>query len=92
MAFFAIGAGITRPVIVSDISRKAKEGEKGKFMGVLDAIGSISQIISPLIGGFIISNYYSGIIGLLAAIFMLIALIFESVQVINKNLKTSKNI
>lgn len=84
MGLFAIGAGITRPVIVSDISRKAKKGHKGKFMGVLDAIGSISQIIAPLIGGYIISNYYSGFIGLFAAGFMLIALILESIQLVNK--------
>jgi MFS family permease len=86
MALFAIGAGITRPVIISDISRKAKEGEKGKFMGVLDSIGSISQIIAPLIGGFIINNYYPGTIGLLAASFMLIALTFEIIGMKNKKI------
>ncbi len=79
MTIFAIGAGITRPIMNSSVSKRAGENEKGKIMGVFDSIASIAQIISPLIGGFILNNFYPGTIGIVGAILIGGALLINDI-------------
>jgi multidrug resistance protein len=54
----AIGWGLFRPIILGSISRQASEEEQGATLGVASSLGSISQIIGPIVGGFILSNFY----------------------------------
>ncbi|MDD2678927.1 MAG: MFS transporter [Candidatus Nanoarchaeia archaeon] len=82
--FFSIGGALSRPSMLSSISNKAKDDERGKIMGVFDSLSSISMIIAPIIGAFIIDNYYPGTIGLIAAAFMIISLIFELLEIKKK--------
>ena len=58
MMLFAVGMALFRPIIMSNISKEAPEGERGSVMGLTNSLASISQVIGPLIGGFILSNYY----------------------------------
>jgi len=55
MPIWGIGVGMTRPMIISEVSRVPKKEERGKIMGVLDSLNSIAQIIGPLVGGFLIT-------------------------------------
>ena len=74
---FSIGAGLSRPMITTRISEKAKEDERGRIMGVVDSLGSIAQIIGPFIGGFLIQSFYPGVLGVVAAVFVIIALLID---------------
>jgi MFS transporter, DHA1 family, tetracycline resistance protein len=58
MMLVAIGWGLFRPIILGNISRQASEKEQGATLGVASSLGSISQIIGPIIGGFILSNFH----------------------------------
>lgn len=84
MAIFSIGSGITRPTLTSEISEKSSIQNRGKYMGVADSLQSLSQIVTPLIGGWIIENTIPGYIGVLAAIIM-IPLIFISIRNVLNN-------
>ena len=50
--FFAAGTGLTRPLMMGDISRSVNKQEQGTIMGVAGSINSLGQIIGPLVGGF----------------------------------------
>jgi DHA1 family tetracycline resistance protein-like MFS transporter len=82
VGIFSVGAGLTRPMIISMISKKAGEKERGQVMGVADSLGSIARIISPLIGGYVIESFYPGTLGLLAGIVMVVAIGFEVFDVV----------
>ena len=75
ITLFAIGSGISRPVITSAISKSVSEKEQGAVMGVTSSLQSFSQIIGPLIGGFMLQNFFPGSFGLFAAGVMLIGLL-----------------
>ncbi len=77
----AISGGIVRPMISSKASEESSVSERGRIMGVIDSIWSVSRIISPLISGFIINNYYAGFVGLLAALLTLSSFIYHTVRV-----------
>jgi DHA1 family tetracycline resistance protein-like MFS transporter len=81
VALFSIGAGITRPMVVSVISKKSGEKSRGKVMGVADSLGSIARIISPLIGGYMIESFYPGTLGLVASLFVIFAVALEIVDI-----------
>jgi DHA1 family tetracycline resistance protein-like MFS transporter len=68
---FSIGSGIIRPTLTSEISRKSTIKTRGKYMGVADSLQSLSQIITPLIGGYIIEDFVPGFIGLVAVVIIL---------------------
>ncbi len=68
---FSIGSGIIRPTLTSEISSKSTLKTRGKYMGVADSLQSLSQIITPLIGGYIIENLVPGFIGLIAVVIIL---------------------
>ncbi|MDD4353883.1 MAG: MFS transporter [Candidatus Nanoarchaeia archaeon] len=82
--FFSIGGALSRPSMISNISNKADDSNRGKIMGVFDSLSSISMIIAPIVGAFIIDNFYPGTIGIIAAAFMFISLIFELNEIKNK--------
>jgi DHA1 family tetracycline resistance protein-like MFS transporter len=57
--FFAAGTGLTRPLMMGDISRSVDEQEQGAIMGVAGSINSLGQIIGPLVGGFMLSTFFT---------------------------------
>jgi len=58
LMFLAVGWGLFRPIMMGSISRKASNKEQGAVLGLASSLGSISQIIGPIIGGFILSTFY----------------------------------
>lgn len=69
---FGLGGSILRPTLISYISQSATDEKQGEFMGLTQSLGSVSQIIGPLIGGFLINNFFPGSLGLVAAGVMLV--------------------
>jgi DHA1 family tetracycline resistance protein-like MFS transporter len=65
---FAIGGGLARPLILGNISREVSETKQGAVMGLTNSLGSLSQIVSPLIGGYIIQYYQPGFLPLTSLI------------------------
>jgi len=58
LMFLAVGWGLFRPIMMGNISRKSADNEQGAVLGVASSLGSITQIIGPVIGGFLLSNFY----------------------------------
>jgi DHA1 family tetracycline resistance protein-like MFS transporter len=81
VAFFSVGAGIVRPMVVSVISKKSGEKSRGKVMGVTDSLGSIARIIAPMIGGYMIGSFYPGTLGIVAGVFIVFAIALEIVDI-----------
>jgi len=84
MTFFAFGSGLLRPIIMADISRSVSVEEQGAIIGFTNSLGSASRIFGPLIGGFLINNFFPGSLGFVAAFVMglgLIMIIREGVEI-----------
>jgi len=54
LSFLAFGTGVTRPILTSKLTKAVKREETGSILGVNNALTSISQIITPIFGGFIL--------------------------------------
>ena len=90
MGLFSIGGGIIRPTITSEISSRADLKTRGKVMGVADSLQSISQVITPILGGFIIEKIFPGSLGFLSAVILLPSIIV-SLFLFSKHLKVPKD-
>jgi MFS family permease len=75
MSLFAFGSGISRPVLQGNISRMASSKEQGSLMGVVNSLHSISQIIGPMVGGFVINYMFPGFLGIISAVIIFIGLL-----------------
>ena len=64
-------------MLTSVVSKKAGARERGEVIGVFDSLGSIAQVIGPLIGGFMIDMYYPEFLGLVAGSFAMIAILIQ---------------
>ena len=73
----SIGIAICSPLMVDNISSKAKKSERGKVLGVYDSFSSMSRIIAPLIGGYLIQTSYPDSVGVVSGLFLLIALYYS---------------
>lgn len=52
--FWALGMSFCRPIMSSLISKEAAAGEQGAISGVSQSVASLTRIIGPLLGGFLI--------------------------------------
>ena len=75
MTLFAVGTGISRPVLTGNISRNVTDKEQGRVLGVTSSLASLSQIFGPLIGGFAIQYFFPGSLGLIAACFTALGIV-----------------
>lgn len=90
MMLVAIGWGLFRPIILGNISRQTSEKEQGAALGVASSLGSISQIIGPIIGGFILSNFhYEYLIYFEIMLFILVGIFISRLGSV-KNYRSSK--
>ena len=64
---FSFGASNLRPSLISHISKQASNKSYGATMGIANSLGSVSNIVGPLIGGFLLQNFFPGSLGLMAA-------------------------
>lgn len=74
---FSVGGGLTRPMLITKLSERSKKVERGKNIGILDSLGSVAQMIGPILGGLVIELLYPWVIGLVAGLFVMTALIYE---------------
>lgn len=64
---FSFGSGITRVVISSLITQAAPPDKKGSVLGVSASLESLSRIIGPILGGWIIGGLHPNYIGYVGA-------------------------
>jgi DHA1 family tetracycline resistance protein-like MFS transporter len=74
LSFLAFGSGVVRPILTSKLTKTVKREETGSLMGVNNALISIGQIITPILGGLILQFLPTQTLPLLSAI--IFALIF----------------
>jgi len=79
MLVFGLGLVLTKPMITSEISKKATKKKQGSVMGVVNSLGSIGAIIAPIIGGLAIS-IKPELIGLIASIITFIGLSYGMIN------------
>ena len=60
--------------MLGNISRKVSSKKQGAVMGVDNSMGSMAQIVGPLTGGFLLSYFIPGSVGILAALMATIGL------------------
>ncbi|MFA6813990.1 MAG: MFS transporter [Candidatus Pacebacteria bacterium] len=88
----AVGWGLFRPIMMGNISRKASDKEQGAVLGVASSLGSISQMIGPVAGGFILSNfYYEYLIYFEIILLFVIGIFISRLNVVKKSLSKKKN-
>ncbi len=77
-AITAVGlTGFLRPVISSLLSRRTGGGEQGAVIGVTQSLSSISQIVGPLVAGFLIGHDWLVAWGLLGAAIAAVGLMLQ---------------
>ena len=74
MTFFAFGSGLYRPLLQGSISRGASRREQGAIMGVTNSLGSLAQIVGPLMGTSAIQFLRPFSLGLVGSIIMSVGL------------------
>jgi len=78
LSFLAFGTGVVRPILTSKLTKAVKKEETGSLLGVSNALTSIGQIITPILGGFILQFLPSQTLPFFSAvIFALIFLIWR---------------
>ncbi len=74
ISFLAFGTGVVRPILTSKLTKTVKREETGILLGVNNALISIGQIITPILGGLILLFLPPQMLPLLSAV--IFALIF----------------
>ena len=74
LTFLAFGTGVVRPILTSKLTKAVKREETGSVLGVSNALTSIGQIITPILGGLILQFSPSQMLPYLSAV--IFALIF----------------
>ena len=75
ITLFSFGAGTARPILAGEISRQVSEKEQGALLGVSDSLGSLAQILGPMIGGVMVMYFFPGSMALAAAAVMFVGLL-----------------
>ena len=70
ITFFAFGNGLARPLLMGSISKSVKSSEQGAVIGVTNSLGSSAQIIGPLIGGYMLTNFFPESVMLVSMLFI----------------------
>jgi len=58
LSLFAFGSGVIRPLMMGDISRGVSGKEQGAIIGLTNSLGSLAQIVGPLIGGYLLTYLF----------------------------------
>lgn len=90
LVFLAYGTGVCRPIITSKLTKSVTSTEFATILGVNNAITSISQIITPIIGGLILLYLPSQVLPATAALFFILNYIVSR-KVSQLNLESSKS-
>ena len=77
LTFASFGHGVLRPSLSSLLSQSANRHEQGALLGVSQSMQSIAQVLSPLIGGYLIDRGMTASWAVSASIFAGIGLCME---------------
>ncbi len=75
LIFIAFGTGVCRPILTSKLTKSVNKEETGSVLGVNNALSSIGQIITPILGGALIQYLPSFFLPTLSAIIFVIMFI-----------------
>lgn len=84
LIFIAFGTGVCRPIFTSKLTKSVNKQETGSVLGVNNALSSIGQIITPILGGALIQYLPSLFLPALSAVFFII-LFFQWIKGSNKS-------
>jgi DHA1 family tetracycline resistance protein-like MFS transporter len=76
LIFLAYGTGVGRPLLTSRLTNSVTQKETGSILGVNNSLTSVAQIITPIVGGFIIEYLPSQTLPLLSAIIFTLLILF----------------
>jgi DHA1 family tetracycline resistance protein-like MFS transporter len=76
LIFIAYGTGVSRPLLTSKLTNCVTQKETGSILGVNNSLTSVAQIITPILGGFIIEYLPSQTLPLLSAIIFTLLILF----------------
>ena len=76
LIFLAYGTGVSRPILTSKLTNCVPQKETGAILGVNNSLTSLAQIITPILGGFMIEYLPSQTLPLLSAIIFTSLLLF----------------
>jgi DHA1 family tetracycline resistance protein-like MFS transporter len=79
LIFLAYGSGVSRPILTSKLTNNVTQKETATILGVNNSLNSLAQIITPILGGFMIQYLPSQTLPLLSAI-IFVSLIFFKKQ------------
>ena len=76
LIFLAYGTGVSRPLLTSKLTNSVTQKETGSILGVNNSLTSVAQIITPILGGFIIEYLPSQTLPILSAIIFTLLILF----------------
>jgi len=79
LVFLAYGTGVGRPILISSLTNSVTQKETATILGVNNSLTSIAQIITPILGGFMIEYFPPQLLPLTSAVF------FGSILFLTKN-------
>jgi MFS transporter, DHA1 family, tetracycline resistance protein len=77
LIFLAYGSGVSRPILTSKLTNNVKQRETATILGVNNSLNSLAQIITPILGGFIIQYLPSQTLPLLSATIFVFLMLFK---------------
>ena len=86
MMTFSVGLGLFRPIVMGGVSKNSPEGESGAVLGVTNSLGSLSQILGPVAGGFLLKNYVAdSLIYLEIFLLLVVGFVITKLDIIEKS-------
>lgn len=76
VAIASFGSAVTRPTITTLITKSVGRKEQGVVLGVSQSLASVSQIIGPIIAGWLIEHHLLKTYGVVAAAFAFLGILF----------------
>ncbi len=76
LVFLAYGTGVGRPILISSLTNSVPQKETATILGVNNSLTSIAQIITPIVGGFMIEYLPPQLLPLTSAVFFVSILFF----------------
>ena len=83
LTIYMIG-GMTTTILMGEISRRISNKEQGEILGVQTSLRGITEIIGPLVGGFMLNYFIPNYLILVAAFFAFIGLLINFIS--NRNI------
>jgi len=76
LIFLAYGTGVSRPILTSNMTNSVTQKETATILGVNNSLTSIAQIITPIVGGFMIQYFPSQTLPIFSAVIFASTLLF----------------